>query len=79
MSNTRRLTDSRRRTGLVEIVTEPGKVIMNCCPPGTPPVSIHMPPDLARNLARGLMDGADEAEGVVIVRPEDVISDAANT
>jgi hypothetical protein len=79
MSNMPRLRDSRRRTGLVEVVTEPGKVNLHLAPPGTPAVTVEMTPEQARGLARGLADGADEAEGVVIVRPQEVTPDATGT
>ena len=60
MSNMK-VTD-KRRSGLVEIYTEGSNVVLQLLPPGAPPVVLPMLPALARDMARGLLDGADAAE-----------------
>ena len=56
-----RVTD--KRSGLVEIFTEGGKVVLQLFPPGREPVNLPMTPDAAASLADGLLDGAREASG----------------
>lgn len=61
MSRKFRITDSRK-VGLVEItVDERRRVILSLYPPGREPVELPMEPQQARDLAHGLLAGADEA------------------
>lgn len=57
-----RIKDTRR-LGLVEVsIDGQQRVRLDLYPPGQKPVDLQLPPDDARNLARGLLEAADQAE-----------------
>lgn len=62
MSNARKLPGER--LGLVEVeIDADSQVALTIHPPGKQSATILMPPDQARDLAKGLLEGADQAEG----------------
>lgn len=50
------------RLGLVEVEVDGYQVVLTMHPPGSPAATVLMSPGDARGLARGLLDGADQAE-----------------
>lgn len=61
MSNKVKVKDTRR-LGLVEVEVDGYQVVLTMHPPGSPAATVLMSPGDARGLARGLLDGADQAE-----------------
>ena len=61
MSNKPHMRVTDKRSGLVEIYVEGGKVVLQLFPPGREPVNLPMTPDAALSLADGLTAGAKEA------------------
>ena len=61
MSNARKLPGER--LGLVEVeIDVNGQVALTLHPPGKQSATVLMPPQAARDLATGLLEGADQAE-----------------
>jgi hypothetical protein len=59
-----------RQAGLVEVlITDDDQVLLQMFPPAQPRVQLPMTPGQARGLARGLLDGADEAEAAAARSP----------